>query len=82
MLIVYAIACPPADSANGDPVNDDPGSGGMVAMLLAPSDPGIPDQLQLAQALSFDDFAALRALCPTCHWIPFTPALQSGQEIV
>jgi hypothetical protein len=54
----------------------------MVAMLLASSDFEIPDQLQLAQPLSTEQFAALRALCPTCHWIPFTPALQSGQEIV
>jgi hypothetical protein len=66
-FIVYAIACPGK-------------SGGMVALLRSEAAPEIARLQQ--QALSTEDFANLRALCPTCQWIGFTPALQSGKEAV
>jgi hypothetical protein len=68
-FVVYAIACPPSSQ-----------TGGMVAMLRCDIDGSAA--LDLQQAFSPEDFAALRALCPTCQWIAFTPALQSGQENV
>ena len=68
-FMVYAIACPA--SAN---------TGGMVTMLRF--DAKGTATLDLQQALTLQEFAALRALCPTCQWIAFTPALQSGQENV
>ena len=66
---VYAIACPVSAQ-----------TGGMVAMLRVPA--GGTATVDTNQALSPKDFAALRALCPTCQWVTFTPALQSGQENV
>ena len=69
LFVVYAIACPPEAE-----------TGGIVSLLRL--DPDGSAVLDLQQALAPEAFAALRALCPTCQWIAFTPALQSGQENV
>lgn len=71
LFVLYAIACPRP-----------PAGSGMVALLLTQPDLLIPDTLFFHLALTPESVTSLRANCPTCQWIPFTPPLQLQQDTV
>lgn len=71
LFVVYAIACP-----------HPPAGSGMVALLLTQPDLHIPDTLFHHLALTPESMASLRAQCPTCQWISFSPPLQFQQDTV
>ena len=64
LYVLYAIACP-----------HPPEGSGMVALLLTQPDAQLPATLSEQLALTPQSMAALRAQCPTCPWISFTPPL-------